>query len=101
MGLIVGDGLDHLPSKLAFMRVQVSRQRKEVLQLQRTGIPTTSAEALPQRMLDKIDGLCAERDRLKAEYPSRRAKCWEARNWSSKAIPTRHPSSRRWPKSAT
>ena len=39
------------------MRVQVSRQRKEILQLQRTGIPTTSAEALLQRMLDKIDTL--------------------------------------------
>mgnify|MGYP003539714231 CR=1 FL=1 len=59
-------GLDHLRSEIAFMRVQVSRQRKEILQLQRTGIPTNSAEALLQRMLDKIDGLCAERDRLKS-----------------------------------
>jgi len=49
------------------MRVQVGRQRKEILQLQRAGIATASAELLLQRMLAKIDDLCAERDRLKAE----------------------------------
>lgn len=47
------------------MRVQVSRQRREILQLQRAGISTSAAEALLQRMLDKIDALCGERDRLK------------------------------------
>ena len=52
-------GLDHIRSEIAFMRLQVGRQRKEILLLQRTGIPTTSAEALLQRMLDKIDSLCA------------------------------------------
>ena len=35
------------------------------MQLQRAGLPTTSAEALLDRMLNKIDDLCAERDRLK------------------------------------
>jgi hypothetical protein len=61
------------------MRLQVSRQRKEILQLQRTGIPTTSAEALLQRMLDKIDGLCAER--LKAELPKTRGRVLGGRKW--------------------
>jgi hypothetical protein len=51
------------------MRVQVHRQRREIRQLQRSGIPTASAEALLERMLDKIDALCAERDRLKKEQP--------------------------------
>jgi hypothetical protein len=60
-------GLDRVRSEIEHIRVQVSRQRKEMLQLQRAGIPTASAEALLQTMLDKIDGLCAERDRLKAE----------------------------------
>jgi hypothetical protein len=46
-------------------RAQVARQRKEILQLQRAGIPTASADALLQRMLDRIDALCVERDRLK------------------------------------
>jgi hypothetical protein len=49
------------------MRTQVGRQRKEILQLQRAGISTTSAEALLQRMLDKIDSLCVDRERLKAD----------------------------------
>jgi hypothetical protein len=47
------------------MRVQVGRQRKEILQLQRAGIGTASAELLLGRMLAKIEDLCAERDRLK------------------------------------
>jgi hypothetical protein len=47
------------------MRVQVGRQRKEILQLQRAGINSLPAEALLARMLAKIDLLCAERDRLK------------------------------------
>ena len=59
-------GLDHVRSEIEHMRVQVGRQRKEILQLQRAGIPTASAELWLQRMLAKID-LCAERDRLKAE----------------------------------
>jgi hypothetical protein len=49
------------------MRVQVGRQRKEILQLQRAGISTASAELLLGRMHAKIDDLCAERDRLKKE----------------------------------
>lgn len=51
------------------MRVQVGRHRKEMLQLQQAGIPTVAAEALLQRMLDKIDALCTERERLKAGLP--------------------------------
>ena len=51
------------------MRAQVGRHRKEILQLQRAGISTASAEMLLQRMLDRIDTLCAERDRLKKEQP--------------------------------
>jgi uncharacterized small protein (DUF1192 family) len=51
------------------LRVQVSRQRREILQLQKAGISAIATEALLQRMLDKIDVLCAERDRLKAGLP--------------------------------
>jgi hypothetical protein len=73
--------LDLIRSEIEHMRAQVSRQRKEILQLQRDGIPTTSAEALLQRMLDKIDGLCAERDRLKAELPKCNARVLGGRKW--------------------
>ena len=61
--------LDTIRSEIERMRAQVSRQRKEILQLQRAGIATASAEALLQRMQDRIDGLCIERDRLKKQLP--------------------------------
>jgi hypothetical protein len=74
-------GLDHIRSEIEHMRLQVGRQRKEILQLQRAGIPTTSAEALRQRMLEKIDSLCAERERLKAELPRPKGKVLGGRKW--------------------
>ena len=51
------------------MGYQVHRQRGEIRQLQPAGIPSASAEALLDRMLNKIDDLCAERDRLKWALP--------------------------------
>jgi hypothetical protein len=63
------------------MRVQVGRQRREILQLQRAGIPTAAAEALLQRMLDKIDTLCAQRDGLKAEQPKQKRQVLGGRKW--------------------
>jgi hypothetical protein len=54
---------EFIRSEIERMRTQVSRQRKEILQLQRAGISTASAETLLQRMLSKVDDLCAERDR--------------------------------------
>jgi hypothetical protein len=73
-------GLDHIRSEIEHMRVQVGRQRREILQLQRAGIPSASAEALLQRMHDKIESLCAERDRLKAELP-RKSRVLGGRSW--------------------
>jgi hypothetical protein len=61
--------LSYIRTEIERMRVQVSRQRKEILQLQRAGISTASAELLLARMHTKIDALCAERERLKAEQP--------------------------------
>jgi hypothetical protein len=63
-------GLDHVRSEIEHMRVQVGRQRKEILQLQRAGISTASAAPRGVRMLAKIEGLCDERDRLKKEQGS-------------------------------
>ncbi|HEV7601133.1 MAG TPA: hypothetical protein VGO49_12875 [Bradyrhizobium sp.] len=59
--------LETIRGEIERMRAQVGRQRKEIRQLQRAGIPTGPAEALLQRMLNKIDELCAERDRLKKQ----------------------------------
>ena len=60
--------LDEVRSQIERMRDQAARQRREILRFQRAGIFTLSAEDLLQRMLDTIDGLCAERDRLK-QFP--------------------------------
>lgn len=55
--------LEYVRSEIERMRSQIGRQRKEILQSQRAGVGTASAEALLSRMLGKVDGLCAERDR--------------------------------------
>jgi hypothetical protein len=59
--------LDYVRAEIERMRAQVGRHRKEIQQLHRAGIPTASAEALLEKMLAKIDGLCVERDKLKRE----------------------------------
>ena len=73
--------LETIRSEIERMRAQVGRQRKEILQLQRAGIPTASADALLQRMLDKIDGLCVERDWLKKQLPPAAGKVLGGRKW--------------------
>ena len=60
-------GLDHVRNEIEHMRRQILRQRKEIQSLQRAGIGTAAADALLQRMQDKVDGLCVERDRLVGE----------------------------------
>ena len=61
--------LEGVRKDIEHMRVQVGRQRKEMLQLQRAGVSTAAAEALLQRMLNKIDELCLKRDKLKRQEP--------------------------------
>lgn len=74
--------LDYIRSEIQWRRTQVHRQRGEIRQLQRAGIPTTSAEALLDRMLNKIDELCAERDRLKKDEPApNKGKVLGGRRW--------------------
>jgi hypothetical protein len=61
--------IEFVRDEIQRMRTQVQRQRSEIRQLQRAGIPTASAELLLQRMLDKVETLCAERDKLKGALP--------------------------------
>jgi hypothetical protein len=63
--------LGYIRTEIDRMRVQVSRQRKAIFQLQRAGVSTASAELLLAMMHTNIDALCAERERLKREQPSR------------------------------
>jgi hypothetical protein len=74
--------IEHIRSEIERMRAQVHRQRGEIRQLQRAGISTASAEALLDRMLNNIDALCAERDRLKKEQPGpTKGKVLGGRQW--------------------
>jgi hypothetical protein len=74
--------IEYVRAEIERMRLQVHRQRGEIKQLQRAGIPTASAEALLDRMLDTIDRLCAERDRLKKEQPGpTKGKVLGGRSW--------------------
>ena len=66
--------LEFVRAEIERMRYQAQRQRGEIRQLQRAGIASASAEALLERMLSKIDDLCAERDRLKKEVPALRVR---------------------------
>ena len=61
--------INFIRREIEYMRLQVGRQRRDILRLQKAGIPTASAEALLERMLNKIDDLCAQRDALKKEEP--------------------------------
>lgn len=72
--------LNFIRTEIERMRGQMHRQRKEILQLQRAGISTASAELLLGRMHSKIDELCAERERLKKEQPLK-SKVLGGRSW--------------------
>jgi len=75
--------LDQIRAEIERMRTQVQRQRGDIRELQRAGISTASAEALLERMLANIDGLCAERDKLKKEqHGPTKGKVIGGRSWA-------------------
>ncbi|MGJ4928450.1 hypothetical protein ACQR1I_15020 [Bradyrhizobium sp. HKCCYLS2038] len=59
--------LSFVRSEIDRLRIQVGRQRREIVQLQRAGIATEAAQALLQRMLTRLDGLREQREQLKLE----------------------------------
>lgn len=74
--------LDYVRSEIDRMRVQIGRQRNEILQLQRAGISTASAEALLSRMQAKVEQLVVQRDELKKAEPGPvRGKVLGGRKW--------------------
>ena len=74
--------LDYVRREIERMRIQIGRQRKEILQLQRAGIGTASAEALLSRMQAAVESLCAQRDALKAAQPRQaRGRVLGGRTW--------------------
>jgi hypothetical protein len=66
--------IEFIRAEILRTRLQVLRHRNEIMQLQRSGIRSSSAEALLDRMLNKIHDLRDERDRLKSEqqHPHRK-----------------------------
>jgi len=60
-------GIDAIRLEIEHMRRQILRQRKDITSLQKAGISSASAEAMLARMQDKVDALCAERQRLLGE----------------------------------
>jgi hypothetical protein len=56
--------IEFIRGEIERMRNRVNRQRRETMQLKQAGIPNASAEALLDGMRNKVDDLCAERDRL-------------------------------------
>jgi len=74
--------IDFIRADIEHRRRQVQRLRDDIRELQHSGISSTSAEALLDRMLSKIDELCAERDRLKKEQPGHnKGKVFGGRHW--------------------
>lgn len=72
----------YIRSEIERMRAQIGRQRKEILQLQRAGVGTASAEALLGRMQAKVDGLCLQRDDMeKAQPQETRPRVLGGRKW--------------------
>jgi hypothetical protein len=66
--------------EIEYMRIQVGRQRNDILQLRRAGIATASAELLLRRMVAKVESLCAARDKFRQTLPDRSPRsCSEAR----------------------
>lgn len=63
------------------MRTQIGRQRKEILQFQRAGIGSASAEALLGRMQATVEDLCAQRDQQKAEPREVKPRILGGRKW--------------------
>jgi capsule polysaccharide export protein KpsE/RkpR len=56
--------ISFIRAEIERMRHQIRRQQKDILALQRAGIPTRSAEQLLTKMRNTVDALCVQRDRL-------------------------------------
>jgi hypothetical protein len=61
--------ISELQNKLHTKRIQVRQQHDVIRELQEAAVSTNSAEMLLDRMLDRIDKLCAELERLKRNWP--------------------------------
>jgi hypothetical protein len=56
--------LQFICAEIERLHLQIRRQQKEVLTLQRSGVGTASADLLLPRMQASVDALCIKRDKL-------------------------------------
>ena len=56
--------LQFICAEIERLHLQIRRQQKEVLTLQRSGVGTASADLLLSRMQASVDALCIKRDKL-------------------------------------
>jgi hypothetical protein len=56
--------LQFICAEIERLCLQIRRQQKEVLTLQRSGVGTASPELLLARMQASVDALCIKRDKL-------------------------------------
>ncbi len=74
--------LGQIRSEIERARKNVARLRRDLLALQKAGRSTVVTEADLQRLLDRVDSLCEQRDRLKAVQPRPSAgKALGGRSW--------------------
>jgi len=59
--------LSFIRSEIDRLRLQVGRQRREIVQLKRAGIDPEAGEAMLQRMLTALERLREQRELLKRE----------------------------------
>ena len=59
--------LQFICAEIERLRLQIRRQQKGVLTLQRSGVGTASAELLLARMQASVDALCIKREKLDDE----------------------------------
>ena len=73
--------LSYLRAEIERMRLQIGRQRKEILALQRAGISTLPAEALLARMQATVDSLCGQRDKQRKAHAPAKGNVLGGRSW--------------------
>ena len=56
--------LQFICAEIERLHLQIRRQQKEVLTLQRSGVGTASAELLLARMQASVDALCVKREKM-------------------------------------
>jgi hypothetical protein len=59
--------LQFITAEIERLHLQIRRQQKEIIALQRSGTGTASAELLLARMQASMDSLCIKRDKLIGE----------------------------------